>query len=260
MPPEAFGDNSRKLEEPSETKHDHCLLLSLPIELRENIYVHIFANVHARRFKHSSSNELAILQTCTKVQNEASSVLFNLTPLRFIIGHRQPVSSIPPSQTIIDHFQNVHFKIRKMNTTHSGYDFDIPFERLTEAFILPTVLRRDCYIQCELGEHAGGYCGRQFQARIKSFTAFKTVTIDFVGQVRKTEFPQEAVADDDPDKTNKLLIQSYREGARQREFANLTDVEKMFRMLEGYLGKGKMLDVFEGYEVLYARRLVFHPL
>ena len=148
-----------------------------------------------------------------------------------------------------------------MSSTHPHYEFEIPFKNLTEPFIIePPVFRRSCYIQCELEEHAGDYCGQRFQDRIKHFTAFANVTIDFEGKLRKTEFPQGAVADDDPDKPNKLLVQGYHEGARRREYAKLADVEKMFRMLEGYLGKGEMLDISEGSEVLYARRLIFHPL
>ena len=133
VPSDGFRDTLCKLEGLMTTRHDHCLLLSLPIELREKIYVYLFVNVFARTIKMSSSQPLAILQTSTKVHDEASSVLFQRTPLRFIIGHRQPVSSIPPPRTIIDRFQNVFFKIVKMNTVMSGYDFEIPFKSLTGA-------------------------------------------------------------------------------------------------------------------------------
>ena len=115
--------------------------------------------------------------------------------------------------------------------------------------------RRNCYIKCELEDHASGYCGRRFQARIKSFTGFEILTIHFEGKVLKTEFPQEAVADDDPRKADKLYIQSLREETRRREYASLFDAEEMFRKLEAYLGKGEILDVTDGSEALYARRL-----
>ena len=242
------------------TKHDHCLLLSLPLELREKIYLCLFVNVFARKYKTNSSQPLAILQTSTKVHDEASSVLFQRTPLRFMIGHLQPVSSIPPPRTIIDRFQNIFFKMVRMNTVRSDYDFANPFARLTEAFTQSSVRRRNCYIQCELEDHASGYCGELLQDRVKTFTGFETLTIDFEGKVLKTEFPQGAVADDDPRKDYKLYMQGLREAARRREYASLTDAEEMFRTLEAYLGKGEMLDAIDGFEGLYIRRLMFHPI
>ena len=260
MPSNGSEDTFCQPDEPTTAKHRHCLLLSLPIELREKIYIYVFANVFARRTNRNSSQPLAILQTSARVHGEASSVFFNRTPLRFMIGHIRRVTSIPPPKSIIDRFQNVFFKIQAMNSTHSGYDFEIPFKELTEAFVHSTVHRKNCYIKCELEEHASGYCGRQFQARIKSFTGFETLTINFEGTVLKKEFPREAVADDDSQKAGKLSLQDLREGVRQREYASLADVEKMLRMLKRYLGKGEILDVSEGSEALYARTLVFHPL
>lgn len=252
---------SPKLDELNDTKHDRYQLLSLPLELRSQIYVHVFVNIYARRRhrKSSSKNELAVLQTCTQIHGEASSILYNITPLRFMIGHMQKFSSISPPQTTIDRFQNVYFNIIAMSSTHPHYEFEIPFKALTEAFILPSVLRRNCHIQCELEEHTRGYIGRAFHARVKDFTSFRTVRIDFEGKVRKAEFPQETVADDDPAKQWKLYMQGLREGARQREYASLAKVTKMFRVLEVCLGKGQLFDTSGRSEALYARRLVFHP-
>ena len=242
-------------------------LLSLPAELREKIYIHLFANIFAKSYKNYGwrCQPLAILQTCRQIHEEASSVLFQRTPLRFMIGHLPTVSSTLPPKETIDRFQHVVFKMVHMSSTHPSYAFSPPFKSLTEPFIhhdFPLLRRRKtCYIQGELRDHArDDDCGKEFQARVKHFLGFETLTIDFVGEVSRAEFPQEAVADDDPRKEDKLNRQRCRREFRQRDEASLMDVERIFRVLQGHLGKGEMMDVpAEATQALYAKRLVFHP-
>ena len=247
---------------------DNHSLLSLPAELREKIYIYLFANIFAKSRKNYGRGRqpLAILQTCQQIHEEASSVLFQRTPLRFMIGHLQSVSSTLPPQETVDRFQHVFFKMVHMNTSYSGADFSPPFQSLTEPFIhhdFPLLRRRPktCYIQAELHDHAtDGMCGKEFQARVKHFMGFETLTIDFVGEVSRAEFPQEEIADDDPKKQDKLYRQRFRRKFRKRDEASLIDVERIFRGLQGYLGKGEILDVpAEATQALYAKRLVFHP-
>lgn len=260
VPSDGVGNTLRKLEGLMTTKHDQFPLLSLPTELREKIYVYVFAHVFARQYKGPSSRPLAILQTCTKVHDEASSVLFQRTPLRFMIGHLQQVSSIPPPSTVIDRFQNVSFRIVKMNTVMSHHDFARPLESLTGALTQFPVPRRNCYLKCDLVEYAdGGVCGRMLQARVKTFTEFETLTLHFEGGVLRGEFPQEAVADDDPDRESKLSTLRLRDGLRRREHKSVHHAVKMFRVLEADLGEGEILDVVDGCEVLHVIRCMFHP-
>lgn len=271
MPLDGTENDICKLKEVNKIKQDPCLLLSLPLELREKIYIYYFEKVHSRSRSPKYSyfrNALAILGTCTKLQQEASSVLFDRTPLRFLVTSSQSVSSDTPPPKIMDRFQNVYFKIEAMAGSHGHYEFRGVFGRLTKALLLssslspppPSILRRrSCYIQCNLSTYTCGDPGEYFQDRLKSFTAFETVTIDFTGSIKRFKFPQPAVADDDPHKTSKLSSQGHWEAGRQGESSAFTRVGEIFRILERYLGKGRIVDLSEGSDMLYARRIEFCP-
>lgn len=240
--------------------NDYGPLLSLPLEIREKIYAHIFTNVFAKTYKSSTSHVLAILGACSKIHSEASSVLYNRTPLRFMIGHRQVVSSIPPPPLIFNRFQNIYFKIVKMSSTHPSYDFATPFQSITDALLRSSILRKSCSMECELDEYATINCsGYLLQTRIRSFTNFEILTVKFEGKVLESEFPPEAIADDDPRRDYKLYMRDLREEARRRECASLTEAEGMFRVLETSLGQGEMFDGTDGLEALCVRIMVFHP-
>lgn len=101
-------DSSSRLGKPTTLGKDACLLLSLPAGLREKIYTCVFATTYVRCCKHRRHDRNAILQTCTRIQVEASSVLCDRTPLRFVNSHRQVFSSILPPKSILDRFQNIH--------------------------------------------------------------------------------------------------------------------------------------------------------
>lgn len=225
MPLDGTENDSCKLKEANETKQDPCLLLSLPLELREKIYTYYFEKVRSRSRSPKywySRNALAILGTCTKLQQEASSVLFDRTPLRFLVTSTQALSSETPPQKIIDRFLNVYFEIGSMAGSHGDYEFMGVFGCLTKALTISSLsppspsilLRRSCYIQCSLRTYTCGSSGEYFQDRLKSFTAFETVTIDFNGSHDRSMFPQPAIADDDLHKTSKLYSQGQREAAR----------------------------------------------
>ena len=240
--------------------NDQCRLLSLPLELREKIYSDIFANIYARRSKHLPRHELAILQTCIKIHDEASSVLYNRTPLRFIIGYRQVASSILPLSPVLDRFQNIFFELVQMSSTYPSYEFDNPWKELTAPFIQSHIRRKTCYIQCDLEEFAGRSRAPSLFARIKSFVGFETFSIIFEGNVLKSEFPNEPIVGDDPQTQDRLMAQMSRRGNRQSEYERLTDVERMFCSLEKHLGEGRMIDFSKDSKALYASKLVFHPL
>ena len=144
-------------------------------------------------------------------------------------------------------------------SVRSHAEFEIPFKSLTGALAQSSVRRKNCYVNCELLQYASGCVRPQFQARIKSFIGFETLIIHLEGKVLKSDFPQEAVADDDPMKKDKLYKQNVLEAERRGEYKGLTDAEEMFRMLEAHLGKGKVLDVPNGSEALYERRHIFYP-
>ena len=110
-------DSLSKLGKSKIPEKDESLLLSLPFEIREKIYTHVFATTHAQYSKHRCHHDIAILQTCTQIHSVASSVLYSRTPLRFVIGHRQVFASMLPPSPILDRFQNIDFKL-----TRNGLD------------------------------------------------------------------------------------------------------------------------------------------
>ena len=248
-------DTSSELWKPTIPTKDECFLLYLPPELRERIYSHIFATTQARCRKHRRHHDLAILQSCTQVRVEASSVLYDRNPLRFVIGHRQVFSSDLPPSSILDRFQNISFKLVRMGSTHPSYEFDNVWKVLAKPFINSDFHRRTCSINCELEEFAGRSCRAELFALVKFFTGFDTLSITYEGKYLKKEHGVDGKPIQDSE-----YMQRLRSEARQREFDCLSDVEKMLRWLEKHLGEGNMVDVSQSSKALYARKLVFFPL
>ena len=258
-------------------------LLSVPVEVRESIYRYLFAGIYAeqrRRWDHGDS--LPILRICSQIHQEASAFLFNRTPLRLKIGHRQQTSSLPPPAQVIDRFQNIYFDIETINSTHSGYDFEIPFVGLVDAMTRQSSSssppsssssasassslssRRDrhsCYLRCDLEQYATvGYQSRVIQRHIKSFKGFETLTVHFEGSVQKSDFPQEVIADDDPSRISRLSTLTLKEGRRQMEEKALADADQLFARFEEVCGKGRVCALPESSDRMYGKILVVHPI
>lgn len=257
------------------------LLLSIPVEVRESIYRYLFAGIYAeQRRRWDNGDCLPILRTCSQIHREASAFLFNRTPLRLKVGHRQQTSSLPPPARVIDRFRNIYFDIETINSTHSGYDFEIPFVGLVDAMTRQSsssssspssstsastsASRRDrhsCYLRCDLEQYATvGYQSRVIQRHIKSFRGFETLTVHFEGSIQKSDFPLEVIADDDPFRISKLSTLTLKEGRRQREEKALADADQLFAKFEEVCGKGRVCALPERSDRMYGKILVVHPL
>ena len=220
-------------------ERDQCLLFSLPFELREEIYLEIFATLRARCRSAVPINSLAILQTCTQINKEASTVLYNRTALHMIIGHSRYVTSTPPPAPITSRFQHISFVLIRMTDTFPAYLFEAIWDDVAPPFVDSSVPRKSCTIRCELVEYAGSASSALLK-HVKSFTAFETLSITFKGKLLK-----------------KMIPHVY---LRQREEEALVGVKEMLHSLEEYLGKGSLIDVSEDLEVVNVWMIVFHPL
>lgn len=241
------------LEGPTLNKKYHSYLLSLPLEIREMIYIFLFANVSARVAEGNSSRPLAILQTSTRVRDEASSILYQRTPLRIDLIPPWRISILPPT-SIIDRFPNVSFKVTRT------VEFEKSFKLLTGVLNQSSMPRKTCHIGCELTMCDDEHFTSLFHEGFKLFMNFETLTIHFVGKFLRSDYFLEAVADDDPQKLLKMHTQIKWERRRRRQVSCLTKAEDIFLQLEEYLGKGKILGIPVSSDVPYQTTCVFHPL
>ncbi len=250
----------RKAEASSATDNGRCLLFSLPLELREKIYSDIFATLWARWPDYTSTNELAILQTCSRIQDEASSTLYNHTPLRFELEEWPdgPPSTATPRQETIDHFQNVYFKMVAMSTPGGYLEIYDPVRTLGEPFVNSTIRRKTCEFNCPLRSYVNK---ADFMTLLRGLTHFEILSITFEGENLKSEINL-SLGDNlepvGPAVFRRVQYPPYRI-KRSVEEAHLADVETMLHTLETSLGPGLMLEMPES-ESVYAKRLVFHPL
>lgn len=231
---------------------------TLPPEVRERIYVLLFDRLYASTYKRIYPKQsMKILQTCRRIHGKASSVLYKRVPLRLQIGHLSTLTSTPVVQAIVDRFQHIYFSITRMSSCMPHHEFAARFDELTPAIIKSPFLRKTCHIDCELVEFGTGACGAKLRGTVKDFRRFDTVTIHYIGRIRKK---LDFKAEKEQDAAEMQRLRHQQEWMQDLEEKALADVRGTFYVLERDLGRGELLEELpEGNEALYVRRLVFHP-